>query len=91
MTIEERIQARFHMKGKPHGEHRYYEVYKECVDVATEQDLISRKEERERCLNTALKACCKSCLYACMKDSFRCSTYNNILKALEGGNNEQSN
>lgn len=66
------------------------EQWYKCGQVAgaTEQDLIARQEERERCIKAAQDAVCKVCaacynITNCKKNG--CGYFNNIRKAIEEG------
>lgn len=60
--------------------------------AATEQDLIARKEERERCIKAAQDWCCRVMCVGrdneklCAGVKFCCS-YKQIRKAIEKGGN----
>lgn len=62
---------------------REKEVFEHYIAIATEQDRISRAEERSRCLN----AICSTCPDIMFCVDRNCVYINNIRKAMEGGNN----
>lgn len=94
MTIEERATQL-----------AYHEVWENCdtelhtyidesekkmyIDILTEQDLISRQEERERCIRIAqewnCKVACNNGINCSDKYKDRCVILEGIRKSMEGG------
>lgn len=92
-TIEERAAERYEDPQEPYcfetdREQQWYRCG-ECdgyIAGATEQDRISRAEERERCILMAQKYACRNCLNEGVCDGTRmCTIKNNIRKAIEEG------
>lgn len=81
-TIEERAMILAEDSSVLHGTQKA--VYKACVEIATEQDQIARKEERERCVNVICN-CCQDRMF-CLNNN--CMYINNIRKKIEEGGNK---
>lgn len=72
----------------------YQAIYDCTLAALTEQDTISRAEERERCIKVAQDVHCKMCELKdyCKihggEEDFECDSRDRIRKAIEEGNKE---
>lgn len=85
MTIEERAKAIINKKygGWDFDLKRW--ATECCVETATEQDIIARQEECDRCIRAIERWRCKQCRYCPYYDKTTCPQLKDIRKALEGG------